>query len=366
MKKIIMLLTNEFLPDVRVYKEAVYLISKGFSVEILCWQRDAQFKLPEEEIIDGIHIKRFLIPAVAGTGKKQLKAFAKYIKCCKIYLNNNSCDYLHCNDIDGAITGYLARKHKTPMVFDMHEFYEKGNQLKKIAWRKLTIFLIKKSIAAIRVNDAYLSANYSSIKEKLYLLKNYPDSSLIQCVPKTKSDCFRVGFHGDLRGMIQNFTALFEAVKNFSDVRVDVNGGGPIYSELKSLESNYKNVFINGVFNGTKDLSKLYSNTDVLFCGYNSNSENWNTFLEPVKYFEAIITGTPIIATKNLYFSNSVEKNVFGICCDTKNIDELKSTILKLKTDSAFWKQCSENELRNADNYDWRKAVTVLDDIYFN
>ena len=35
-----MLLTNGFDPDVRVYKEALYLVGRGFSVTVLCWDRD--------------------------------------------------------------------------------------------------------------------------------------------------------------------------------------------------------------------------------------------------------------------------------------------------------------------------------------
>ena len=37
---ITMLLTNAFEMDVRVYKEARYLIEKGNNVTILCWDRN--------------------------------------------------------------------------------------------------------------------------------------------------------------------------------------------------------------------------------------------------------------------------------------------------------------------------------------
>ena len=35
--KVYMILTNGFDPDVRVYKEAKYLVEKNFEVTILCW-----------------------------------------------------------------------------------------------------------------------------------------------------------------------------------------------------------------------------------------------------------------------------------------------------------------------------------------
>ena len=59
MKKVKMILTNGFGPDVRVYKEAKYLVSEGFDVEILCWDRRSEFIDSEYETVDGIFIKRF-------------------------------------------------------------------------------------------------------------------------------------------------------------------------------------------------------------------------------------------------------------------------------------------------------------------
>ena len=49
--KIIMVLTNGFFPDLRVYKEAKYLSKNGHDVEILCWDRDGRYKeKPVEQI----------------------------------------------------------------------------------------------------------------------------------------------------------------------------------------------------------------------------------------------------------------------------------------------------------------------------
>ena len=53
MKKVKMILTNGFGPDVRVYKEAKYLVSKGFDVEILCWDRENEFAGAESDNVGG-------------------------------------------------------------------------------------------------------------------------------------------------------------------------------------------------------------------------------------------------------------------------------------------------------------------------
>lgn len=364
MKKVIMLLTNEFLPDVRVYKEAKHLISRGFLVDILCWQRDLRYDFPEEETLNGIVIKRYRIPSVAGSGRKQLGAFLSYIRSCRVYLKDHPCDYLHCNDIDGAIAGYLARKKRTPMVFDMHEFYEKGSARKRMLWRRLTVFLLRRSVAGLYENAAYLEEPYRSVRGKLYPLRNYPDIDLIQPLPKTESDCFRIGYHGAVRSQVPFFSALFEAVKDMEDVRVDINGEGPDNPKLKELEKKYSNVFVHGAFDGTKVLSELYAGTDVLFCGYDAGNPNFQGDAEVVKFYEAIFTGTPFIMTDGIGMAEKVRKNGYGIVCNTADARSIREAVIKLKTDRQFWELCSKNEKRNANRYSWNEAVKVLDRIY--
>lgn len=51
---IIEFLTNAYDPDVRVYKEAVYLVRRGFSVTILCWDRTPEKEYPAHEVKEGI------------------------------------------------------------------------------------------------------------------------------------------------------------------------------------------------------------------------------------------------------------------------------------------------------------------------
>lgn len=364
-KQITMFLTNGFNPDVRVYKEALYLVEHGFSVKILCWDREECVDYPAHEMVDGIEIVRFRIVSQLGSGKKQLPAFFAYIRACRKYLKSHPCDYFHCNDIDGAITWYLARNNrKTPMVFDMHEFYENGGAVKRFLWRKLTLFFLKCAAAGLYENDVYLNENYRAVREKLYPLKNYPDTDLIQYRPKAPCEIFRIGYHGVVRGQIPEFTALFDAVRGMEDVRVDIHGGGPDLPKLKELEKQYRNVHIHGPFNGATELTGLYEETDVLYCGYNPNDPNMQGLAEIVKYFEAILTGTPILATGSLAVGRRTREHGFGLACDTLDPEAIRAAVLQLKDDRAFWQQCAENERAQAHQYDWKQAVKILDQVY--
>ena len=362
--RIAILLTNDFTQDVRVYKEARYFIQRGFEVDMFCWQRDLGKCLPEFESRDGIKVRRIRAQASAGTGWHQIGAFCKYIKACKDYLKEETYDYVHCNDIDGAIAGYLACGKNERKVFDMHEVYESGGIIKRWAWRKLTIFLLKKSIAGLYENEFYLSNKYSAVRDKLYRLKNYPSREYLKAEVKTESDYLRVGYHGTVRNQICYFKALFEAVKDLDDVRVVINGGGTDYLALKRLEKQYNNVFVNGQYDGIRDSNWLYANTDILFCGYDGNSLNYNGDAEVVKFYEAIVTGTPMIMTKGTGMAQKVVNNGYGVVCDVASIEDIRRAVLGFKQNKAFWNECAENELRDANQYFWEKEILVLDNIY--
>ncbi len=366
-KHITMFLTNGFEPDVRVYKEAEYLISKGYKVTILCWDRDADSQRPERETLDGINVIRFKIPSVAGSGKKQLSAFFKYIKACRRYTKKVKSDYYHCNDIDGAIAWYLAKRDKADMVFDMHEYYENmayEHPLKRIFWRRLTLFMIKRSVFALYENDLYLQKPYNQVRKKLVPLKNYPNRRMVKAVGKTQSDVFRIGYHGAVRSQIAEFTTLFEVVKDMQDVRVDIHGGGPDLKKLQEIALNYDNVTVHGPFNGTKELTALYADSDIIFAGYSTNVPG-KEMEEVVKFYECIVTGTPIILTSGyIGMGRQIKEKGFGLTCDTRSVEKVRKAVMKLKDDKGFWKKCSENELEHAGEYDWANAVKILDKVY--
>lgn len=120
MKNVKIIAAEEISDDQRVLKEAEYLTNKGFNVEILCWDREGQFREKEIEIINTVRIKRFYPRAIYGSGLKQVIPFAKFIFLCRKYLKNREYDFLHCQNLDGFIVGYFINKN---IIFDMREYY---------------------------------------------------------------------------------------------------------------------------------------------------------------------------------------------------------------------------------------------------
>lgn len=362
--KIIMILTNAFSPDVRVYKEAKYLVSKGNKVTILCWDKTPKKSLPQYENINGIQIVRFGISAKAGTGVKQLGAYLRFINQCKRYLKDMDFDILHCHDLDGAMVGFLAMGRQYPFIFDMHEYYEKGSVAKRLIVNKLVRMLVNRAKACIYVSQKSFQRYSNKNVGKFYPLRNYSDPLFFRNCKKEKSDRFRIAYIGEVRNQILDFTALFEAVKEMNTVRVDIYGGGIDYDELKRLESQYPNVTIHGRYNGIEESEQIYNKADVSYIAYSVDNPNYQGDFEPVKLYEAIFTCTPIIATSGINPGKiAIEENI-GLAVNTRNPKEIHEAIIRLMTDKGFYSECVANMRRISGQYDWNRAVKILDNVY--
>ena len=356
-----MILTNAFSPDVRVYKEAKYLVSQGHDLEVLCWDKTPEKGLPEIDIDAGIKIRRFGIPSVEGTGSKQVGAYLAFIQRCKRYLKKEKCDILHCHDMDGAIVGYLTGNI---FIFDMHEFYDKGGSARKQISHAIVCHLAKKALANIYVSSQNLYVYGKRIEDRFFLLKNYSDSTMFGNTEKTYSDVLRIAYIGRVRNQIKEFTALFEAVKDLDKVSVDIYGDGPDLEQLRKMAEDLSNVSIHGSFDGVEESAEIYRNTDISYVAYDPTNPNYQGEFEPVKLYEAIFTGTPIIATESLNPGKFAREKDIGIAVDTQNSAEVRDAVTRLRNQKGLMQEFIRNMRMIADDYDWNHAVRILDTVY--
>ena len=180
-KKVYMILTNGFDPDVRVYKEAKYLVEKEYDVEILCWDRKCEYEGKTVETIDEIKIKRFHILSQPGTGMKQLSSYLKFMIEIREYLKKEKYDYLHCHDFDGILVGILTKKRKNhKLIFDMHEIYKNYAYAKNIFFDLIFKYVLRKSDYIIYVNNEQIN----ELDDKLIILKQKYITQLIKIMAK--------------------------------------------------------------------------------------------------------------------------------------------------------------------------------------
>lgn len=356
--KVYMILTNGFDPDVRVYKEAKYLVENGFDVTILCWDRKCEYIEKEEENIDGIKIKRFFIKSVPGTGMKQLIPYLKFIKKIKKYLKDKKYNYLHCHDFDGIIVGIFTKRRKEKkLIFDMHEIYNNYYAYAKTKiFNKFFQFVINKSNYVIYVNDEQVKEIQN--KGKLVFLPNYPDIMTYNPIQKYESDKIRVNYIGSLRDF-ESLKAIAEISNKDNNLKIGLYGTGIEYDRLLEKYKNFP-VNIYGKYNGIMEIGEIYRNTDILYCSYNPKIENWRVAY-PVKLFEAIITLTPIIVTKDTVAGNFVQQNGIGEVIEFGDEVSIITAIAKIKEN---YKQYIDRIKEISDMYKWNNVVKILKSIY--
>lgn len=365
MSNIVMILTNGFSPDNRVYKEAKYLVSKGHNVDLLCWDREGEFINRLDECIDGIKIKRFHRPAKYGTGMKQFQSYLSFMKDCKNYLKNinNNNLYIHCHDLDGILIGIVSKKEGAKLIFDMHEFYE-NSKYRIISYIKRLIvkYCQKRSFKIIYLNERQKSSMSLNELNKLIYLPNFCEKRTFSNCEKTYSKKFRVSYIGSVRFFSQ-LKALMVACSIFENVEVYIHGSGTSYKDLIEEAKKYSNCYITGHYMPDNSID-LYNDTDLLFAVVSIKNSNWKSALS-TKLYESILSQTPIICSEGSASGDFCKNYEIGFTINDENIvEETRAIIKSVINDPEILDTMSTNMSKIKNNYTWESIVGNLDKIY--
>ena len=122
MKKIVLIVLNNFVNDIRVYKECKSLSLAGYDAIVVSLHDN---NLNEFETINGIKVHRIKLKTRKWSKHKPIQ-FIKYIefiiKFIKIYKNY---DIFHCNDLNTLPIGVLIKKYfnkNAKILYDAHEY----------------------------------------------------------------------------------------------------------------------------------------------------------------------------------------------------------------------------------------------------
>lgn len=366
---IAMILTNGFDPDPRVYKEAKSLTKLGHNITILCWDRAGEYINKPKENIDGINIVRFFGNAKYGTGYKQVVKFLNFKDDVYNYIKDKNFDAIHCHDFDGLFIGYaINKKLKLKLVYDEHDlfymyFYDREGFINKIIYNFIIIRekqMLKKVDTHIVVTPK-MGETYYKISKNIFIVNNAPYKDLFKNIEKTPSEKLRIGFIGSVR-YYDEMKSLIDASQKYKDAVEIVICGRGIYSEkLAEYSKSFSNVKIQGAYN-INQLEELYRNIDITYAFYPGDTA---TISMPNKFYESIITETPVIANKATEFGYEVDKNNFGYGIEGKNLTkELEEVIGKLVESSGEKKKIVDNMRRLKDNYFWEANESKLGEIY--
>lgn len=325
-----MLLSNPFEPDVRVYKEAMTLVNNGFSVTILCWDREKKYK--RREIYQGIILERFQLRGAYGGGLNSILTFFCYYIFILTFLLNKKFDAIHCHDLDTLPIGFIIGKFRNcKIIYDAHEleyFIHFPKFLRKVA-ENLEKTISKKADGILIVNSIQFKkfSNFISDKEKIIEIRNCPPGSFfdeaVKYVNKEKVVMGYIGYIQEGVGIEQMLNIFNQAVQSFNNIELLLVGKVHPNYQLKftSLFKNTKkNIKIIGQVKYT-EIKKYYQKIDILFILY--SQENQYKYNTPTKMYEAMAHKIPVFISNIGDVKNIIDKSQCGYIVNPDNIDDV-------------------------------------------
>ncbi|MBN1894533.1 glycosyltransferase family 4 protein [bacterium] len=176
-KRIVMLLSNGFEPDVRVFKEGSSLVRHGYQVDLICWDRERDH--PSEATCNGIRIHRFQWRGTYGKALLCVPGYvAFYIHAIRRLLRMKPAA-IHCHDLDTLIPGFIAGRFTgAGIVYDAHEieyFIHFPRWLRR-GFSRVEKMLAKRCNAVFVVNSPGIDkfSRMGLASDRLVLLRNGP------------------------------------------------------------------------------------------------------------------------------------------------------------------------------------------------
>ncbi len=368
--KILMLLSNPFMVDPRVHKEATALVEAGHEVCVIVWDRKDDYT--DEEVVDGVRIVRIhnsKTMNVLGHDllRNPLWWFSAFNKAVKLFKNGFHFDVVHCHDLDTLFSGVLLKKKfGCHLVYDAHEIfgYMVARNLPKFFSTLTFIFeriLIKNIDALITAEETYNDFFKKNGCRNISTILNCKEL-VINKYTKKKNDLFNILYIGVLNKS-RFFPNNLQVIGNIDNVKFTIAGKKEnLYSEVEQLSKKFNNInFLgsipfNEVLNYTLDC-------DVVLCMINPQDIN-NKIASANKQFEAMVCGKPIICTKNTRSGQITEDEKCGVVIEYSE-KALREAIILLRDSPSLCEKLGRNALNAATNkYNWETQKEKLLALY--
>ncbi len=375
MAKIAMLLTNPFVSDQRVYREARSLVQRGHSVTVYAWDREGEY--PPHDQQDDIQVERFHIAAGYGRGIKSLTAFIRFGLATTRCLLSSSFDIVHCHDLDTMPFGYLiARLRGKPVIFDAHEAHSLYTRYSSMLRRIIAIlerWMARRADHLITVTPAMVSWYSSMGVHKITLVANYADSifdSPEGPVLQPADKPLVLGWIGHLKPGNQ-LELVIEAVKQFGTRHKDnplrlllVGPSFPGYKEVlleqaKPLGDRFTMV-------GPVSLEQVptyYRQIDIAVIVDLDTPHN--RIALAMKLFESMAMGIPVIVPSQLGEGEFVSRERCGLVIGDYEVDTIVEALEALSSDPHARLTLGRNGWQAVkERYNWSVSAQALVKVY--
>lgn len=364
-KKIVHITTVHNRYDSRIFhKECVSLANLGFEVYLIVADGKGNETISGIKIID------------SGYQKNRIKRLFLSVHNAYYVAKMINADIYHFHDPDLLYVGKRLKNSKNQVFFDSHEDFPalmlQRDYIPKIFRRPLyyiaksfEIYYSRRISGIITVTDKIANKFKSYGVKRIQIIKNYPIISLIQ-TPNFERDinpplaCY-VGGLTPIRG-------VKEMILSCAKAGVKLVLVGPFDSEdyLKEMQSlpEWSNVIYMGYVSHEELYEKVYSKSTLGLVLLQSAPNH--TYSIPIKQFEYMQAGLPIVSTSAVKFCEEITNETgCGLVVNPLDIDEITKAIKTIISDKELAKQMAEKGYNAVkDNYNWSSQEKLLVDFY--
>jgi succinoglycan biosynthesis protein ExoL len=347
-KKVVMLFPH--LPNPRMIKR-INALKENYNVEVIYWDRGLEFnkvnKIPPA-------IKNYVLRAKANEGNPLGRLFItlKVMNKALNLIRTLQPDFLYISKTDMLMVGVLYKFFKNPVkiiyeVSDLHSLLidrQKGlvkNFVSQVL-KRLEKQLCKYISLLVVTSEYFYKYFYGDIVEekKLLFIPNTPELKIFEGFTRSINKKFTVGFIGSVR-YGEQIKMLINAAEKCK-TNVFIAGKGIDYENIKEYSMGKDYVQIYGSYEYEQEIKMLYSKVDCIYSVYDASKKNVQIAL-PNRLYEALYTNTPIIAAKETYLGEIVDKYKLGKVVSHNEVDELIEAINELKSSEDIFSQIETN-----------------------
>lgn len=384
MKKILMIVQNDFVNDSRIIKEANALGQNGFEVNVLALHNDG---LKEVEEFEFFLVKRIKLATRSKLGKNKFSQVFKFWefkqKCLKEALKFNP-DFVHCHDVYTLPIGekIIAKlgEENIKLIYDSHELWSQASN--NLTMPKPLLYIqnsIEKKI--IKKCDSIITVSPSIVKylKKVYnlcespiLIRNIP--FLYKNVEKEKlfhkqfklDDTKRILIYQGVISKGRGIEKLIEAMKYVDEKIVFVIlGNGSMVENYKNFvkELNLQNrVYFHPAV--SPDVLVKYTASADLGVSLIKNICLSYYYSLPNKMFEYIQAEIPVLCSNYPDMEDIVTNYRVGEVTNPDDSNNIADAINKILSDNKMYKEYVDNCISAKTELNWQCESKKLIKLY--
>lgn len=285
-------------------------------------------------------------------------------------------DIYHFHDPELIPLGKKLSKAGKKVIYDVHE--DVPRQIMTKHWipellKKPISWIFEKyennatnKFSAVVTSTPFIKERFEKFHSRVVDIKNYPLLNELYFGDKQKTEkkniVTYIGGISEGRGL---YTTL-EALKKIPDVELKLAGkfgNNKTYDTAKSIESWKKVDFLG--FVDRNQIKEILSSSKVGLVVLHPKINFIDSL--PIKMFEYMAAGIPVIASNFPLWEDIINKNKCGICVDPLNVKEITEAIQWIFDNPEEAKKMGENGRKAVeDKYNWEEESKKLIALYNN